>query len=788
VAGGLGYFLWPRPAGRPVVLIRSPGYGEQIEVDERVTLHAIARDERKVTRVELWVDGELQQAQSSALAEGVSPLPLVAYWQPLSPGTHTLIVRAFNAEGGRAHASINVEAIERADRDGDGVADEADACPDEPGSAFDGCTDRDGDGVADAADACADQAGLPTGSGCPTPGEGDRDGDGVPDEDDASPDEPGPPIAAGSPDADLDGVGDAEDACPTEAGWPHHAGCPTPGDSDGDGVPDAEDACPEEWGLPEHGGCSDDDGDGVRDVEDACLSEPGLPEHAGCPDRDSDGVSDDEDLRPDEPGRPESAGAPDTGAGDSDGDGVPDDADLAPEEPGFPEHGGAPPPGEGADADEDGIPDAEEPPERAIFNIIPGFSPGELLIPRELREKVRVPVMLELLEFRTSEVYDQLECYFFRDHRSVELYEFRTSGEHEWELLFLGVENSITFLVDEGEWLSFSLFCYGYRPFLGPEGRYDLGLYFQSLNSAWEELFYGEYSDHSIEGDEGHDFHIHYRICPGSCEEGALPQPHHVTLWRIVEDRLLTWIWEGDPESIDGFKVYVNGNYLFAVPKEERLAEMRRRPTCSEEWNIYMTAYAGDDPLRPDRESPPSDILGWGGEPCLRTVRVEFTALATGDLGDDEYYYDNVGPIYGEFWVAARSGYQELDFNAVDYPDWWGQRIRGYRLDHVSSYMIQDIFDEVWDWILGSWSSPYSVPRQNYVTVQAYKDDTITIGGRIMDADTGDNPNDTLFDESLDVLISDLMVPGTNVIEMVDVYGVVLYVEVGVIADYATGD
>jgi outer membrane protein OmpA-like peptidoglycan-associated protein len=53
------------------------------------------------------------------------------------------------------------------DRDGDGVIDAADACPDAAGSRkLAGCPDRDGDGIADASDACPDQQG-PAPDGCP---------------------------------------------------------------------------------------------------------------------------------------------------------------------------------------------------------------------------------------------------------------------------------------------------------------------------------------------------------------------------------------------------------------------------------------------------------------------------------------------------------------------------------------------------------------------------------------------------------------------------------------------
>ena len=122
------------------------------------------------------------------------------------------------------------------DRDGDGIFDENDACPDEPGVANE---DR-------------------TKHGCPL--HGDRDGDGIFDEDDACPDDPGvrsnDPKKHGCPrsDKDGDGIFDEEDACPEEAGPPNEDpemhGCAVPPDRDDDGVYDDDDACPDDAGPP----------------------------------------------------------------------------------------------------------------------------------------------------------------------------------------------------------------------------------------------------------------------------------------------------------------------------------------------------------------------------------------------------------------------------------------------------------------------------------------------------------------------------------------------------------
>jgi outer membrane protein OmpA-like peptidoglycan-associated protein len=88
--------------------------------------------------------------------------------------------------------------------------------------------DRDGDGIPDAIDACPD---IPEDRQPPDPNDGcpgpkDRDKDGIPDDKDRCPDDP----------EDRDGFEDED-------------GCPDP-DNDKDGIPDLQDACPREPGQP----------------------------------------------------------------------------------------------------------------------------------------------------------------------------------------------------------------------------------------------------------------------------------------------------------------------------------------------------------------------------------------------------------------------------------------------------------------------------------------------------------------------------------------------------------
>jgi hypothetical protein len=81
----------------------------------------------------------------------------------------------------------------------------------------------------------------------------DSDRDGVYDQYDDCPNQPGLPAFNGCPDNDGDGIENSKDACPDVAGLAEFGGCP---DSDGDGVPDTQDACVNEAGSKEMNGMS----------------------------------------------------------------------------------------------------------------------------------------------------------------------------------------------------------------------------------------------------------------------------------------------------------------------------------------------------------------------------------------------------------------------------------------------------------------------------------------------------------------------------------------------------
>ncbi|MGB0678949.1 MAG: OmpA family protein [Polyangiales bacterium] len=179
------------------------------------------------------------------------------------------------------------------DRDGDGIPDDIDQCPDDPEDLDDfededGCPDLDNDkdGILDKDDRCPnipeDFDGDRDEDGCPDGTDGDRDGDGIPDAEDQCPDNP----------EDKDGFEDED-------------GCPDP-DNDQDGIPDKEDLCPNDAedkdGFEDKDGCPDPDNDKDRiaDSDDRCPNKPetynGTEDEDGCPDKGSVVIEDNQLL------------------------------------------------------------------------------------------------------------------------------------------------------------------------------------------------------------------------------------------------------------------------------------------------------------------------------------------------------------------------------------------------------------------------------------------------------------------------------------------------------------
>jgi OOP family OmpA-OmpF porin len=154
-------------------------------------------------------------------------------------------------------ASINAQrAVEKSPRD---------RCVPRAAVAPAGPRDRDGDGILDKVDKCPND---------PEDKDGFKDEDGCPDNDN-----------------DNDGIADKVDKCPNDPedkdGFEDDDGCPDD-DNDKDGLADKVDKCPNEAedkdGFEDDDGCPDDDNDkdGIADKDDKCPLEPGVPPD-GCP-------------------------------------------------------------------------------------------------------------------------------------------------------------------------------------------------------------------------------------------------------------------------------------------------------------------------------------------------------------------------------------------------------------------------------------------------------------------------------------------------------------------------
>jgi hypothetical protein len=313
---------WSRPGSKWTlglnigVILQKPRTLYATEVGQQATFSG-ALAWRATSRVELV--GEIFGRNAFSTDRDSSPLEADGAVRIKVSPTFTLVAgggggldNGLGAPAFRAFAGL-AWSPDYGDRDGDGVSNLADKCPDaaedkDGWEDHDGCPDPDNDDdkIDDKEDKCPDQAedtdGFQDDDGCPDP---DNDNDGFPDDHDRCPDEAEDKIAPfdkdGCPatkrDSDDDGVFDANDKCPTEGedkdGFQDDDGCPDP-DNDADGVLDEADKCPgqpeDKDGYADDDGCPDpdNDADGVADAEDRCPGQQetinGVKDGDGCPD------------------------------------------------------------------------------------------------------------------------------------------------------------------------------------------------------------------------------------------------------------------------------------------------------------------------------------------------------------------------------------------------------------------------------------------------------------------------------------------------------------------------
>ena len=87
-----------RTESKPTILIVSPASGSEFHAGDDIAIQSTASDPAGIVRVELLVDDLLVRTDSSPSAQGPAAVTLTQTWKA-TPGTHILLVRAYNAAG-----------------------------------------------------------------------------------------------------------------------------------------------------------------------------------------------------------------------------------------------------------------------------------------------------------------------------------------------------------------------------------------------------------------------------------------------------------------------------------------------------------------------------------------------------------------------------------------------------------------------------------------------------------------------------------------------------------------
>ena len=98
---------------RPTAVILYPLGTPQVELGSILQIQVAAIDEVGVTQLDLLVDNQLASYVTSPTASGQSPFPTVFAWQALTPGSHTLVVRAHdNQDTTNDSAPLKVQVVD----------------------------------------------------------------------------------------------------------------------------------------------------------------------------------------------------------------------------------------------------------------------------------------------------------------------------------------------------------------------------------------------------------------------------------------------------------------------------------------------------------------------------------------------------------------------------------------------------------------------------------------------------------------------------------------------------
>jgi hypothetical protein len=89
----------PQPSEAPTIRLESPESGLEVVQGERVLVQSLAQDDNGVIKIELWVDGRLYETNRPKQTGEQPGSDAIQIWEASTLGSHTLEVRAHDADG-----------------------------------------------------------------------------------------------------------------------------------------------------------------------------------------------------------------------------------------------------------------------------------------------------------------------------------------------------------------------------------------------------------------------------------------------------------------------------------------------------------------------------------------------------------------------------------------------------------------------------------------------------------------------------------------------------------------
>lgn len=373
-----------------------------------------------------------------------------------------------------------------------------------------------------------------------------------------------------------------------------------------------------------------------------------------------------------------------------------------------------------------------------FFGLIPG------LISETEAEQIGLQV--EVLELTTASGMEGLHCYIGLagndpswypdaddDQSTDESFEplAGAGAGSGWDVepFLMGDAVPIIFWQDN-EPLPFEITCVGVTG--GGTQALDLGrLEFTIPPEDWN----GTPRSAGAAGADG-SFEFQYRV------NGVGDRPRNVPMYLDVDmtppinarldDRRISLRWDYNPredeDSIDGFRIYLNGNLQWVEPPNSLEAGLPYEwfnPPCGTRYTFLVTAFRYGFPDGPE-SMPALAFVETPAENCTREIQINFVTLETFDLGGDGRYEDrhgDIGPPYGYFFANER----QITFDARPSGGGGGSLDMPNGLTHNSTYDLMSMSaDPTWGYN-GMSSTIVDVPQGG----------SFEFGFHIMDQDTG---------------------------------------------------